>query len=462
MATKYKRTSLKGRFMSQLITKFGEVCWYCGISLRDRPKHIDHIKPVRLGGQDDIENVALSCKFCNFAKWYSYLDEFYAWIEHPDNPRTIADDALKGLTASLATFGLIQPIIWNKRTGRIVGGHQRKKALDLAGYTHAHVLVVDYDEKDELGALLSLNNPRIQGEFTDGTADLLLRYEEWQPAEFRDLMLGDLLTDLNGETARKKGLTDADDVPEPPKKAVVKTGERWILGDHHLICGDSLTLDTAVLSLANKKADMVFTDPPYNIGYGKTKRPRSKMHEPIAGDDMIPADWLIFCARTVAVIKALTDGCVYVCHAPGPDGRAMAAMLDGALHSSTTVIWVKDSFTLGRGKYQNQYEPIWFGWVKDGGRFSERRDLTNVWHVPRPKRSDEHPTMKPVDLVSTAIEHGTSRGQSVLDLFGGSGTTLMAAEVADRRALLVEIEPRYCDVIISRWEQFTGKAAKRA
>lgn len=380
---------------------------------------------------------------------------------NPTNPRTISEEALKGLTASLDRYGLIQPIIWNKRSGFIVGGHQRKAALEAMGHKETSVLVVDFDEQTEAGALLSLNNERIQGQWTDGAHDLLLQFEDSYPNEARELLLHDLYTDLTGTETHKKGLTDADDVPEPPKKAVVKLNERWILGDHQLVCGDSLDKQSVLSLLGEKKADMVFTDPPYNIDYGNIKHPKFKVR-PIENDKMVPKEWLEFCTRTATMIKESTDGCVYVCHAPGPDGRAMAAMLDGALHSSTTVIWVKDVFTLGRGKYQNQYEPIWFGWSKDGNRFSDRRDLSNVWHVARPKRSEEHPTMKPVDLVARAIDHGTSRGQSVLDLFGGSGTTLMAAEVADRRALLIELEPRYCDVIIDRWQNFTGKKAKRA
>lgn len=379
------------------------------------------------------------------------------------NPRVqlkAGDPMYEKIKRSIQEFGLVEPLVFNKASGRLVGGHQRLQVLKDLGATEVVVSVVNIkDPKRERALNVALN--KISGDWDmpllkdllvdmdDGEFDLSL-------SGFDNLELKELV-DYEG----KKGLTDPDDVPSPPKKPIVKINERWILGDHQLFCGDSLTKQSIHCLLEGKKADMVFTDPPYNIDYGNIKHPKFKVR-PIENDAMIPKEWLEFCAKIAAMIKDTTDGCVYVCHAPGPDGRVMAAMLDGALHSSTTVIWVKDSFTLGRGKYHNQYEPIWFGWSKGGGNFSERRDLANVWHIDRPKRSDEHPTMKPVDLVATAIDHATSRGQSVLDLFAGSGTTLMAAEVADRRAFLIEIEPRYCDVIIERWQNFTGKKAHRA
>ncbi len=209
----------------------------------------------------------------------------------------------------------------------------------------------------------------------------------------------------------------------------------------------------------NSKASLVFTDPPYNIDYGNIKHPKFRQRS-IKNDAMPEVDWSEFSEKIVDRIVEFSNGCVYVCHAPGPDGRVIAAALDGKLHPSTTVVWVKDVFTLGRGKYQNQYEPIWFGWSGDGKNFTPRRDLSNVWSVARPKKSIEHPTMKPVELVEMAINHACPSGGIVLDLFGGSGSTLIACEKTKRRCFTMELDPRYCDVIVKRWEDFTGKKAE--
>jgi len=155
-----------------------------------------------------------------------------------------------------------------------------------------------------------------------------------------------------------------------------------------------------------------------------------------------------------------TEGCVYVCHAPNNDGRTIASVMDSNFHPSTTVIWNKDVFTLGRGKYQNKHEPIWFGWVKSGKAFTDKRDLANVWDLPRPKASELHPTMKPVELVVRAIGHASKAGDVVFDPFLGSGTTLMASEQTGRSCRGIEIDPGYVAVTLERFKEATGKESK--
>jgi site-specific DNA-methyltransferase (adenine-specific) len=195
---------------------------------------------------------------------------------------------------------------------------------------------------------------------------------------------------------------------------------------------------------------MLFTDPPYNVNIGTIKHPKFRMR-PIEGDDQSPEDWKVFCDRFVEVVGQFVDGCVYVCHAPNQDGRVMASALDAAFHCSTTIIWLKGTFVLGRGKYQNQYEAIWFGWVTSGKRFSTRnRTLTNVWQIDRPGASDEHPTMKPIQLMTDAIYHASQPGDVVLDPFLGSGSTMIAADRLERVCFGVEIEPKYCAVTLER------------
>lgn len=157
----------------------------------------------------------------------------------------------------------------------------------------------------------------------------------------------------------------------------------------------------------------------------------------------------------MAIISQKTDGCVYVCGAQGKDGRILFKAFDDKLHNSTTIIWNKPHFVLGDGKYQNKYEPIWYGWVKSGKTFTDDRTLTNVWDIDKPQKSELHPTMKPLELVAMAIKHNP-KSQSVLDLFGGSGSTLIACEQLNRKCYMCELDPRYIDVIIQRYINLKG------
>ena len=209
------------------------------------------------------------------------------------------------------------------------------------------------------------------------------------------------------------------------------------------MCGDSIKDTTALMD--GEKAHMCFTNPPYNINYGNIKHPKFKQRK-IQNDNMNPADFKMFCKGYTGAIKANVSGCVYIAGPTGPDGRIMFTAADDALYCSTTIIWNKDQFTLGRGKYQNKYEPIWFGWVDNGSRFSKDRKLVNVWDIPRPKKSEPHPTMKPIALVSKAISEASLQNDIVLDIFGGSGTTLISCEQLNRVCYMMELDEKYVDV----------------
>jgi DNA modification methylase len=238
---------------------------------------------------------------------------------------------------------------------------------------------------------------------------------------------------------------------------IAKLGDIWQLGRHRLMCGSSTDPEEVAELMDGVVADMCFTDPPYNCNYGNIKHPKFKARA-IENDNMDTESFRNFCTDFTMNIKENVSGCVYMCAGQGQDGRVMFTVADELLHNSTTIIWNKDQFTLGRGKYQNKYEPIWFGWVESGKDFTDDRTLTNVWDMKRPKKSELHPTMKPVELVEIALKHNP-RSKTVLDLFGGSGTTLMACEQMDRTCYMMELDPKYCDVIIKRWESFTGEKA---
>ena len=227
---------------------------------------------------------------------------------------------------------------------------------------------------------------------------------------------------------------------------------------HRLLCGDCTDDQVAARLFDGERAEACITDPPYNVDYGNAKHQKFKVRE-IENDNMSKDDYQAFGLLIANQIKANTRGCVYVFGAPAQDGRILFSVLDQTLHCSTTIIWNKDVFVLGRAKYHNKYEPCWFGWNESGIRFTDNRKLTNVWDYERPKRSQEHPTMKPVGLIQIPIEHATREGDIVFDLFLGSGTTLIACEQTNRRCFGTEISPRYCDVIVARWEALTGQTA---
>lgn len=375
-----------------------------------------------------------------------------------NNPRQITPDAISKVAKSIDLYGFRSPIIVDDDRV-ILAGHTRLLAAQKLGLSEVPVHVASGLSKSKKRAYRLADNRAAE----ESRWDFPMLTEELGELMDEGFDLSDTLFDPS-ELANLfpdepiEGLTDEDEVPEVQDDPVSVLGDIWVLGNHRLMCGDSTSIDAVEKLMDGSKADMVFTDPPYNIDYGNIKHPKSKVR-PIENDNMSGSDFSDFCAAFAASIKAFCDGCIYVFGPPAADGRLMFTELDKMFHCSTTVVWNKDQFTLGRGKYQNKYEPCWFGWNKTGSAFIDDRKLTNVWDFPRPKRSDLHPTMKPVELVENAIGHASNVGGLVMDLFGGSGTTAIACEKTSRNCRLMELDPKYCDVIINRWQNFTGKQA---
>ena len=370
------------------------------------------------------------------------------------NPRQLKKEQFKQLKDSIQRFGLVDPVIINKNKDRkniIIGGHQRTRVAESLGIEKVPCVEVDLtlDEERELNVRLNKNT----GEWDYDILADLFDMDELKDWGFSDDELVGFAPDED-----KEGDIDDDEIPEV-EEAVTKLGDLWILGEHRLLCGDATKEEDVDLLMDGNKADMVFTDPPYNIDYGNIKHPKFKMRS-IENDNMTKKDYASFCNKFINIIKNICDGCIYVCHAPNVDGRIIATVLDEILHCSTTIIWNKDTFTLGRGKYQNKYEPIWFGWNVSGDNFSKKRDLVNVWDMVRPKSSKLHPTMKPIELVVRAIKDSSSNNHIIYDSFLGSGSTLIACEKTNRKCYGMELDPHYCDVIVKRWEEFTGKKAE--
>jgi DNA modification methylase len=378
-------------------------------------------------------------------------------IPYARNARTHSDEQVAQLAASIKEWGWTTPVLIDE-DGEIIAGHGRVMAARKLGIEEVPTMTATGWTKAQKQAYVLADNQLPQNAGWD--MDLLKIEMQDLSGEgfdlsligFGDDMLANMLVD---ET---EGLTDEDAVPDVPENPVTVLGDVWLLGNHRLMCGDSTSIDAVDKLMGGVKADMVFTDPPYNIDYGNIKHPKFKQRA-IENDNMSADSFADFCAAFVSCIVASCSGCVYVFGPPGPDGRIMFTALDDAMHCSTTIVWNKDQFTLGRGKYQNKYEPCWFGWNGSGAAFIDDRKLTNVWDFPRPKRSDLHPTMKPVALVENAVGHASNVGGVILDLFGGSGTTMIAAEKNGRHSRLMELDPKYCDVIVKRWCDFTGKDA---
>ncbi len=384
----------------------------------------------------------------------------------PRNPRKISGEALAGLKTSLASYGDISGIVWNERTGELVAGHQRVRALkalygeklriegtELAAPDGGRwtIRVVDWDRETAAAAMVAANNPEITGDFDEQLQELLREIEEADPDAFSGLLLDKLVEEIEKNTAE---VQDADELPEEVETRC-QPGDLWVLGRHRLLCGDSLRADALARLLDGEKCAMAFTDPPYNVDYkGKAGR--------IANDNL-GGEFGAFLLGAMRNLLAGTTGAVYVCMSGGELDRLQAAFRAAGGHFSTYIIWAKHTFTLGRSDYQRQYEPILYGWKEGAGGkvWNGGRSQSDVWQYNKPAKSDEHPTMKPVEVVMRALKNSSRPGDAVLDLFGGSGTTLVASEMAERRCRMMEMEPKFCDVILARWEKLTGEKAEK-
>jgi DNA modification methylase len=274
---------------------------------------------------------------------------------------------------------------------------------------------------------------------------------------FTDDELEDLLREPEQTVA---GKTDEDAVPEAPETVVTVSGDVWLLADHRLLCGDATQIVAVEKVLAGGLADMVFTDPPYNVNYGATMKDKLRGKKRKIVNDDLGEGFEQFLRDACVNMLAVTKGAVYICMSSSELHTLYRAFTEAGGHWSTFVIWAKNTFTMGRSDYQRQYEPILYGWKEGTDHYwCGARDQGDVWLVRKPVANDLHPTMKPVELVERAIRNSSKSRDTVLDSFGGSGSTLIACEKTGRQARLIELEPKYCDVIVRRWQEFSSKEA---
>jgi site-specific DNA-methyltransferase (adenine-specific) len=380
---------------------------------------------------------------------------------YENNPRQ-NDAGVDAVAASIRAFGFRQPIVVDG-DGVIVVGHTRFKAALKLGMTHVPVHVATGLTPAQLKAYRIADNQ---------TATLSSWDDDKLPLELMALQQLDFdlnLTGFSGDELTRLmapeptvGHTDPDDTPEPPDTPTTQPGDLWLLGRHRLLCGDSTDPAQVARLMDGRTARMMFTDPPWNVAIGQDANPRHRQRPGLANDDLPDADFRALLDGFIAAAGPHVTGDLYCVLGAAQWPTLDAALRSHGYHWSATVIWVKDAFVLGRSKYHRRYEPIWYGWHPTAGSsFGGRRDLDDVWEVPRPRRSDEHPTMKPTALPARAIENSSAPGDGVLDPFGGAGSTLVAAEQTGRTAYLMELDPRYADVIVKRFEEFSGVKAER-
>ena len=364
------------------------------------------------------------------------------------------DAEYEKLKRSIEQFGYVEPVIWNQTTGHVVGGHQRLKVLMDMGMTEVDCVVVAMDEEKEKALNIALN--KISGDWDKDKLALLIA--DLQGADFDVSLTGfepAEIDDLFKDTL-KDGIKDDDfDVgAELAQPTMTKLGDIWTLGRHRLICGDSTKAETYDLLMGNTKANLVITDPPYNVNYegsaGKIKN-----------DNMADEAFYNFLldAYTQMHSAMADDASIYVFHADTEGLNFRRAFADAGFYLSGCCIWKKQSLVLGRSPYQWQHEPCLYGWKKNGKhQWYTGRKETTIWEFDKPKKNSDHPTMKPIPLLAYPIMNSSMSNSVVLDPFGGSGSTLIACEQTDRICYTVELDEKFCDVIVKRYIEQVGGA----
>jgi DNA modification methylase len=377
---------------------------------------------------------------------------------HPRNPR-LGD--VEAIAASLRRFGQQKPIVVQAATGYCIAGNHLLRAARSLGWAEIAASFVDLDDANAVGYMLSDNHSADLGGYDDGLLAAILAEEaaaDNLAATGYDA--DDVATLLAAAGLGERG--DPEAVPDlpPASEVYVRPSELWALGRHRLLVGDAT--DPAAVSRLTEGApvDLVFTDPPYGVGYAGG----TAAHLTIANDSLGAEGTRALVAGALRLAPLRLGGACYVMAPAGPGQLAFLLAIDDAgLTVHQILVWVKDRFVLGHSDYHYRHEPIVYGW-REGGRHLFRGDRTqdSVWEIARPARSEQHPTIKPIELVERAIRNSSMPGEAVYDPFAGSGTALVAAERLGRHCYAMEIDPRYAQVAIERWRTFSGQAPRLA
>lgn len=382
-------------------------------------------------------------------------------IPYARNPRR-NEKAVATVAASIAEFGWRQPIVVDDQMV-VLAGHTRLKAARQLGLATAPVHVAKGLTEAQARAFRIMDNRSSENAEWD---DALLGLElgDLLEAEFDLGLTGFSDEELNAllSGVEEAATEDADDIPDAPETPTSRPGDLWVLGPHRLLCGDATVAQDVERLLDGATAHLCFCDPPYNVDYAGGVCAEQAGKDRRIKNDALGDGFGGFLRDACTLINRHTSGAVYICMSSSELATLQTAFAEAGGHWSTFIIWAKDRFTLGRADYQRQYEPILYGWPEGAKRrWCGARDQGDVWLIDRPAKNELHPTMKPVALVERALRNSSRQGDMVFDPFGGSGTTLIAAETTGRKASLLELDPVYVDVIVQRWQQFTGRAAVR-
>ena len=399
----------------------------------------------------------------------------------PTNARKHSDKNLKAIAASLEKFGQRKPIV--VRNKRVLAGNGTLEAAKQLGWTKIQIVEVPADWDDETAKAYALADNR-SAELADwDEAELARQLLELEQEGWDIEALG-----FEIREAQRPEPVDEDDIPDTPEEPKTQLGQMYQLGNHRLLCGDSTDPENLIRLLDGQLADCIFTDPPYNVAYqGGTKDKLT-----IANDAMTEVEFTAFMTKAYrAMYLNAREGCpIYVCHADNAATTFRTTFAEAGWMMKQVLIWVKDNFVLSRQDYNWQHEPILYGWKPGAahpwyGPFNDSTVLeygpeqigkmskeelvdfvskalahSTIVRIERPRRNAEHPTMKPVALITRVLGNSAKRGSIILDSFGGGGSTMIAAETLGMKAHLCELDPKYCDVIIERWEKYTGQKAQ--
>jgi DNA modification methylase len=383
-------------------------------------------------------------------------------IPYARNSRTHSDSQVDQIASSIKEWGFTTAVLVDPEGG-IIAGHGRVMAAKKLKMKELPVMVADNWSEEKKRAYIIADNKLALNAGWDN--DLLsLELKELQSLDFDLSLIGFDDKELSAllEPEVVEGLTDEDAVPDVPEEPKTKMGDIYQLGNHRLMCGDSTSID-AVDRLMPETANMIFTDPPYLMDFtGGIHADGSKSfnskHGGIKNDKMSEENGNDFLDAINSVITSKVDGAFYITFYRLGINKYFASMDRTGLKCRSLVIWDKGNHTLSNSDYMSMYEPMFYGWVNNH-KFYGGKNGMDIWRIKRTAKNDLHPTMKPVELVEKAVLDGSAINGIVLDLFGGSGSTMIACEKQNRHARLMELDPKYCDVIVKRWEDFTGKKA---
>lgn len=365
------------------------------------------------------------------------------------------DEEYKKIKNSILEFGYVSPIIINSDM-TVIGGHQRLKVLKELGYEQIQCIIVNLDKNKEKALNLALN--KISGEWDDEKLEQILAELKETDIDmnitgFSNDEIDDILKEVIGSKEDDFDIEEAlNEIEEP----VTKVGDIWLLGRNRLMCGDSTQKDDVMRLMHNQKADMLLTDPPYNVDY-----------EGVAGkienDNMNETEFYNFLLDAFRNMNEIArEGCTfYSFHADTEGLNFRRAFKEAGFKLAQCLVWVKNTFVMGRQDYQWKHEPILYGWKEGSAHyFVDDRSQSTVLEFDKPIRNAEHPTMKPIDLLVYLIKNSSKENDLIVDLFAGSGSSIIAAEETKRICYTMELDPKYCDVVVKRWETLTGQKAK--